>query len=173
MKRQRRKGGRPRKTPVSVSKPKFGGDHGPKTRLATHGTILEPILNDAGANPNNQYRRRRVQVIDTLTSLSMRQVQAAIAIRHAYCRVQQLSSGGEIKERVQASPKPDATVAAQVDANSLWVHVTRRILPSEREIVEHVCCHNLPLTMLSRRGVVRPLPRFKTAMDRVADHMRY
>lgn len=147
----------------------FNGDHGPKTQAATQGTVIEAITDDKGSNPNHMGRRRRVDVLDAI-SLTMRQRQAAEAIRDAYSRVEMLSSGGPLKEQVQCSPKPDATIAVQVDASSRWVHVRAKVPYRARELVEHVCCYNLPLRT---SGYVRSSELFKMLMDRTADHLGY
>jgi len=159
---------RRRKSKRNISVPELPwlGDHGTGTQAAIAGTVIEEV---EGPNPNRMARRRRVDVLDGL-DLTMRQRQAAEAIRNAYSRVEMLSSGSPIKERVQASPKPDATIAAQVDANSRWVHVTRPIPWRAMGLVEHVCCMNQPLRT---SGYVRSSQLFRLLMDRVADHMRY
>ena len=130
------------------------------------------MLNEDGSNPNNMGRARRTRTIEAMT-LTMRQKQAAEAIEEAWCRVQMLESGGPLKEQVDASPKPDATVAAQVDARSRWLHVTKPILRADMPIVRHICCDNRQIGLLARYGLVRASARFKTAMDRVADHLGY
>ena len=170
MTRAKRKS-RARQKPANL--PGFTGDHGTATQAATAGTVLEPLKNEDGSNPNNIGRRRRKSAIEAL-SLSMRQLQAAREIEAAWCKVDALGSGGELKEQVDSSPKPDAVVASQVDAVSRWVRATKAILNSEREIVFHVCCDNRPITEIGRRmGIPRAQVRFKQAMDRVADHLRY
>lgn len=149
----------------------WNGDHGTGTAAANQNTVIEPV--DLENNPNRMGRRVRVNLIDTMIkrgTLTMRQGQAAKAIQEAYCRVQMLSSGGELKEQVQSSPKPDATVAVQVEYMSRLVHVTSPILRADRSLVEWICYHNRPL---HTHGTVRHLARFRMAMDKVADHMRY
>lgn len=161
---------RARKRPAKLGMPALRGDHGPSTYAATHGTVIEPLEGD---NPNHIGRRRRKSAIEAI-SLTMRQQQAAKAIEEAWCRLETCSSGGELKEQVDASPKPDATIAQQVEAQSQWHHVMKKVLPSERRLVLWVCTLNRPITSASRRlNEPRPVERFKTAMDRVADHLRY
>jgi len=153
----------------SVSLAPFGGDHGPGTQAATRDTEMVEI-----EGPNRVARRQRVNRVEWMMKkgfLDIRQYQAAQAIRDAYGRVESLSSGGALKERVQASPKPDAIVAAQCDAVSWMAHVMRGVLRSEREIVEHVCWHNRRLTAL--KAQVRAGARFRLAMDRVANRLGY
>mgnify|MGYP001803260075 CR=1 FL=1 len=170
MARAKRRGGRPRKKQhVSLAPVPFNGDHGTGTQAALAGTVLEAVTDEKGANPNHMGRRRRVDVLDAI-NLTMRQRQAAEAIRDAFSRVEMLSSGGPLKEQVQSSPKPDRAIAVQVDANSRWVHVTKPIPYRARELVEHVCCYGKPLRT---SGYVRASDLFKLLMDRVADHMGY
>lgn len=172
-KRKTRKGRTRRARSVSTKPLPWNGDHGTGSEAATAGTVLEPV---DGANPNRMARRVRKNVINTMLKrdqLTMRQWQAAQAIQLAWCGVQKLSSGGALKETVDATSKPDATVAAQVGAVSRLVHVTKPIRPSERALVEDVCYHNRPLGHAARAGEVRPLARFRDTMDRVANHMRY
>jgi len=150
----------------------FRGDHGTGTAAAMAGTELVEVEGDK----NRMGRRQRVEQVEWMMKrglLDMRQYQAAQAIRDAYCRAQMLSSGSPLKERVQASPKPDATIAAQVDAVSRLAHVMRPVLRSDRMIVESICWHNYPVTQLGRMGVVRGTARFRIAMDRVADWLRF
>lgn len=155
---------------ISTAPITLGGDHGTGTAAANTGTVLKPVKNENGSNPNNMGRRYRVEVIETL-DLTLRQQQAAMAIRNAYCRVEALSSGGELKEWVQSSPKPDAAVAAQIGAVSTYAYVMKGVLRVDRPIVEHVCFKNLPLRQF--KGHSRQGERFRQALDRVADHMRY
>lgn len=170
MARAKKRGGRPRKKGVSLAPTPLNGDHGTGTKAALAGTCLEPVKTETGANPNHMGRRRRVEVIDTL-DLTMRQQQAAKAIRSAFCRVEMLSSGGELKEWVQASPKPDANIASQVDAMSAFVHVMRGVRRIDRPIIEHVCFKNAPLRLFVLHS--RQSARLRQALDVVADHMRY
>ena len=172
-KRQRR--GRPRKArAVTLAAPKgFNGDHGTGTQAAQYGTEVVAVKD----SPNHMGRRQRVNVITRLEErnlLTMRQIQAARAISDAYARVQTLSSGGELREVVDSTPKPDATVEMQVRANSEWVHVMRPVHKADRHIVEQACCLNIPLTQIARGGkAVRLYQRFRKSLDAVADHMRY
>jgi hypothetical protein len=169
MTKTKRRTGRKRAKASQVTLPAFNGDHGTGTLAATQGTTIEALKTENGTNPNHMGRRRRVEVIDTL-DLTQRQLQAAQAIRNAYCRNEMLSSGGELKEQVDSSPKPDATIAAQVDATSRLVHVMAPVLRSDRPIVEHICWHNRPGRLT---GAPRWSARFKAAMDAVADRLRY
>jgi len=153
---------------VSTAPMPWNGDHGTGTAAATADTVIVAM-----DGPNRMAQRRRVCAIDSLTSLTMRQMQAAKAIRDAYGRVDMLSSGGELKEQVDNTPKPDATIAAQVDAQSNLIRCTRRILRADRVIVDHVCQYNRPITLLGRMGYVRAMARFVAAMDRVADGLGY
>ncbi len=165
-----------RRKSVSVAPMPFGGDHGPGTRAATVGTLLEPVVDDMGRNPNHMGRRRRKIIIDDMLkrqTITMRQHQAAEAIQLAYLGVQRLSSGGPLQEQVQSSPKPDAAVAIQVGANSRFVRVMKAVKSSDRELIEAVCFHNKPLRSAIRGGYVRGYTRFREALDLVADHMNY
>ena len=154
--------------------PPFIGDHGTGTKAATIGTVMIGLADEHGRNPNNQGQRRRVNRIDEITGLSMRQSQAAKAIQEAFCVVEMMTSGSELKERVDGSPKPDATVAAQVDANSQLVHVMRPVPSAMRGIVEHVCWHNQPINSF-RPVNMRSMhsANLKVALELVANHMRY
>lgn len=165
----KRRPGRKRNPAVSLPKIQLKGDHGPNTPAARAGKALEPITDDQGRNPNNMGRMRREDVLERL-SLTLRQRQAANAIRDAYCRVEMLSSGAALREQVDNSPRPDAAIAAQIDAQSQLVHVMRPIGRTQRSLVEWICWHNRPGR---RSGEARWSERFKAEMDKVADHMRY
>lgn len=153
-----------------ITLPTFGGDHGTETDLANEGTLLVPVVNEVGKNPNRMARRQRADAYRRI-SLTMRQEQAAKAIRDAYCRVEMLSSGSPLKERVQASAKPDATIDIQCAAQSKLVYIMMAVPRSSRRVVEHVLWQNKPLRALNnmpRSGV-----RFRYALELVADHLCY
>lgn len=157
---------RARKKP---SKPQaFTGDHGTGTIEAIRGTVLESV---EGQEHNRTGRRRRVEAIEQLT-LTMRQEQAAKRIRDAYCRVQSLTSGGPLKAKVDASPKPDAVIDRQVDAQSELAFLMGAVPSQMRKVVEWVCWENRSLRSL---GGMREMNSagFKIAMDLVANRCRY
>ena len=168
--------GRPRKArPVSV--PPLGGDHGTKTAAALAGTELIEIKNECGENPNHMGRRQRVNIAQRMMErglLSMRQYQAADAIQRAYGAVQSLSSGGELKEQVDSSPKPDATVAAQVEANSRLIFLMGAVPQQTRPVVENVCFQNKPVTHLVKgRKAMLAYNQLSMALDLVANKLGY
>ncbi|MEL7299357.1 MAG: hypothetical protein AAFM92_03145 [Pseudomonadota bacterium] len=168
--------GRPRKKSVTVTQAPWGGDHGTATAAAMRGTELVEVVDENGKNPNRMKRRQRVCRLDVMLKrgwITMRQHQAGRFIQDAYGRVQSLSSGGPLKERVQSSPKPDKVVASQVDAVSTLKLAMDCVPRSARDIVEAVCWHNEPMTVLVRRGDRRAPARLKDALDRVADRLRY
>lgn len=156
-----------------ITLPAFNGDHGTGTTLATMGTIIEEITNDEGRNPNNVARRRRVEAIDAMRGLSMRQWQAAREIRDAYCQCEKLSSGSPLKEQVDSSPKPDETIAIQVDAQSR-LHRAMAGVPSgiPRKIVEAICWENKRPEDLPQAWA-NVSAQFKITMDLVANKLRY
>lgn len=158
---------------VTLSAPlPLGGDHGTGTDAANAGTVIEKLTD----NPNHIGQRRRVCRVDWLLKrkfLDIRQYQAAKAIQVAYARTEQISSGGELKEQVQSSPKPDAAMAQHCDAMSAWVRVMKAVHRSQRPIVEHVCCYNQPITSISGANRIRSAHRLRSALNAVADHMQY
>jgi hypothetical protein len=164
---------------VSVKAMPYIGDHGTGTAAATAGTVLEPATDKpSDPNPNNVGRRRRRSEIDRLApKLTMRQEQAARAISNAYCRVQMLSSGGELREQVDSSSKPDACITAQVSAQSDLAYVMTGVpqAPVEcRQAIEQVCWHGEPIGRLaSGRAHEKYMTCLKVALNAVADHMRY
>ena len=149
-----------------VTLPQYNGDHGTGTPAATKGTLVVPIK----GSPNKMARRQRADAYKRIT-LTMRQGQAAQAIRDAYCRVDMLSSGGPLKERVQSSPKPDQTIDVQVAAQSRLHHVLKPIKRADRPIVDHVLWHNKPLRAL--KNSPRCAARLRVALDMVANHLGY
>ena len=169
-KRKISRNGRPRKARASTL-PQMGGDHGTGTQAAMAGMQMVTL-----EGPNNMAQMVRVNVIDAMLRrkmLTMRQWQAAKAIQHAHGRLESLSSGSELKEWVQSSPKPDATVDAQCAAVSQYVYVTTAVPRAQRGLVEWICHDNRPSHLYARkRNEVRPLARFRVVMDMVADHMR-
>ena len=153
----------------------FEGDKGTGTLAAKAGTVLEEIKNEAGENPNRRSRRIRIDRADDMVKrgqLSLRQYQAAKEIRDAWCKVQTLSSGGEMKEQVDASPKPDAVISRQVDAMSRLKHAMDAVPNAMRAVVEHVCWYNEPLhRMPGIKGTNSA--NLKVALDLVANKMKY
>lgn len=154
-----------RKSMISLAPDIANGDHGTGTAAAKDGTVMVPVKGD----PNQRAYRQRVDVFRRM-KLTMRQEQAAQAIRDAYCKVEMLSSGGPLKERVQSSPKPDQTVDIQVAAQSKLIFVMAAVPRRQRHLVEHVLWHNQPLRTL---GAIRGPARFRIVMDLVADHVGY
>ena len=157
-----------------VTLPPYIGDHGTGTLAAKAGTFIEPITDENGNNPNRQGRRRREEVIGTI-KLSMRQLQAAQDIRNAWCRKEMLSSGDELKEQVDGSPRPDRAIAAQIDAISAFKYLMDAVPRNMTYVVEHVCCANLPLRRLSPKmdHMGCHSANLKVALDLVANRKGY
>lgn len=160
----------------------YGGDHGTGTQAAMAGTKLEPILNDDGSNPNRQARRvRGLQSQVWKPKLSMRQFQAAEAIEKAYAKVESLGSGGDsigkmidLRQRVDASPKPDAIIDAQTRARGHLVFVMSPIQRSVRPVIEHLFWHNKRLGSFAQgRQFYNRAAEIKVALDLVANKLRY
>jgi len=161
---QKSRKSRARKQPAQP----LNGDLGTQTPLAVANTAVEAVQ-----GPNDLFRRRRLNAIDSLT-LTMRQGQAANAIQEAWCKLEMQSSGSELKETVDTSSRPDAVIGVQIDAQSRWLHVNKAIPNVDREIVEHVCCHNLPIKgLIKKYNLPNATKRFKSAMDAVADHLKF
>jgi hypothetical protein len=164
---------KPRSKPSAPPAMPFVGDHGTGTAAANFGTVIVPIMDDDGRNPNTQGPRRRVHRLSEI-DMTMRQQQAGEAIELAFCRVQMLSSGGELKARVDSSPKPDHAASAQVDAHSRLVVVMAAVPALARGIVEHVCWHNQPINSFRPVGLrAGHSARLKAALDLVADRLEY
>lgn len=152
----------------------FTGDHGPGTEAATAGTVVIPVK---GEEHNRTARRQRINILDHLhhryKSLSLRQYQAGIEIRDAHGTVEKLSSGGPLKETVDASPRPDATIAMQVDAMSRLKRAMEAVpAGSMRFVVEHVCWYNQPLHTVPPQHA-NASANLKVALELVANHLRY
>lgn len=161
-----------RRKAISLAPVPLGGDHGSGTTAAIVGTVIEPITDEKGRNPNNMGRRVRKDAYKVY-NLTMRQEQAAKCIRDAYCRVEMQSSGSPLTERVQSSPKPDATIDRQVDAVSKLIHATRRAGTLERMLFEHVLRDNQHIRSFKRGNPVDLVRVFKRALDQAADQLRY
>ena len=151
----------------------WNGDHGTGTMAAAQGTEIVPL---EGNNPNRFARRHRIEQIERLKPrLFLREYQAALAIRNAYCKVQMLSSGSPISAKVDTFPRPDAIISTQVDAVSFLTHVMSPVPGAMRDVVEHVCWHNLPLRHIvtGGRSHYTRLAELKVALNLVANHLRY
>lgn len=172
-----KRSGRKRK-PRKITLPELAGDHGTETDAANQNTEVVEIKEADGSNPNRRgHRRRREAYLGV--PMSMRQQQAAKAIRDAHCGVQSLSSGGELKEQVDSTSKPDKVIDIQCAIMSRWIEVTKplrsnhRAVHRARFIIEHVCCDNEPLRTLPDRYQVRSGHILRVALDVVADHLGY
>lgn len=167
------KGRKPK--PKAVKALPFGGDHGTGTAAALAGKVLRPIVNEDGKNPNNMARLCDDDQLANMDFLSMRQRQAGMEIRNAWSGVEKLSSGGELKEQVDSTPKPDATMAIQIDAQSRLVNAMAAVPRDMRDVVEHVCWHNLPITQKIGKGRAHYSRRadFQVALDLVANRLGY
>lgn len=146
----------------------MNGDHGPAAKAFTTGTRMEKL-----DGPNRMARRRRVERLEEI-NLSMRQLQAGREIRNAYCRVQQLSSGSPLSERVDGTKKPDKVIDVQVGANSRLAFVMAAVPQAMRYVVEAVCWRNEPLHACDkgqRNGSAST--NLKVALDLVANRLKY
>lgn len=172
---RRHKAGRVGKPRANRTKPlPQPGDLGTSTAAARKGT---EVITLPAPNPNKVQRRQRVTGLDRLErrdSLSMRQLQAAREIETAYCRVQMLSSGGELKEQVDSSPRPDAVVTSQVEAVSRLTRAMKGVPTAMRDVVEAVCWHGKPV--VSARTAEKNYDRMadlKVALDLAANRLGY
>lgn len=124
------------------------GDHGPQTAAQMAGATIAMI---AGDNPNRVAVKRRENVLERMHmegKLSIAEYQAGMEIQEAYCQCEMLSSGGELKAKVDASPKPDKFIANQVDAQSRLNRAMKGVGQIYRPVVELVCWHNRPIGQL-------------------------
>ncbi len=117
------------------------GDHGPNTLSQRLGARIEPVPDDA----NGMTRRIRGGVLEALHSaedgIGMREYQAGVDIRQAFEATMQRPPA--IREVfVDASPKPDATVAMQIDRQSEFARLMSAVPSDMRYVVKHVCCED-------------------------------
>jgi len=163
---------RARKKPQKP-KPMVVGDIGPLTQAQQSNVDFEDIKGDANGR---KYKRRREQLDWMIYKaapsqrISTRQWQAGIEIRNRYCAKEALSSGDELKEQVDKSPRPDGAVAAQIDAISALKEVMDLVPSNMLAVVEHVCHHNEPISSFPNPGAKAQL---QVALDLVANGLRY
>jgi len=153
---------------VSLAMP--NGDHGTCRHIG--GTVLEKVPDDK----NNMYRRRRISQVDFLHrqarhKLSLRQFCAAKALQQAHERVEALSSGSELKAKVDTTPKPDACVEIQVTAMGEEAILTKGIDSRIMKVVEHVCFDNLPISEYNDAKNPCPWADLKVGLDLVANRL--
>jgi hypothetical protein len=130
--------------------------------------VIEPV---EGQEHNKTARVRRKEAIDDI-DLSMRQKQAAQRIRNAYCKKLSTTSGGPMTDFVDASPKPDAVIVAQIEAQDALDFAMSAVPKAARGIVEHVCWHNGSIRSYGGMRATNSA-NFKIAMDLVANKCRY
>ena len=158
-----------RKQPAAPPIP-FRGDFGPQTPLQQAGTCIEAVPEDK----NNTGRKRRVSQIEFLHrqakhKINLRQYGAARAIQRVRSKVEALSSGDALKEQVDNSPRPDAAIAAHVDAMSDEVRLLGGLEPRIRGILEWVCWHNESHKDFT--GSIAPWADLIVGLDSVANRM--
>lgn len=146
------------------------GDTGPKTAAQATGAIY--VVEDG------YKKKRRENVLERMClkdkSLTQRQYQAGEAIQEAREACEALTSGSEIKEQVDSTPKPDAFIAAQVEAYTKLEKAMEKVRPEERVPVELVCWYNMPLsTSFKGRHHAQNKKLMMAALDRVADYLGY
>lgn len=165
-KKNRAKGGR-RKPSKAFE---YGGDHGPGTAAAMTGTRLVPVEDENGKNPNNLARVVRVEHWQEM-GLNLRQYGAANYLRNAFCDVEALSSGDELKEAVHSSPRPDATVDVQTETQHRLSRALRPIPDGiPRKIVDAILRDNIDPRSLPKTWA-NVWAQFKICMDLAANNL--
>lgn len=146
------------------------GDHGTGTAAAMAGTVLVAVPDDK----NGMKRRQRIGTLERMMGhLTQRQYQAGQEIRNAFEATQK--SPPAIKEiQVDASPKPDATIDVQCDAQSRYAYAMSAVPLYAKSVVVHVLIENRPLSELGAGSMVAiHRQRLANALTLVADHLRY
>ena len=101
--------------------------------------------------------------------LSMRQWQAGVEIRNALEATQK--SPDQSGERVDSSPKPDATIDVQVDAVSRYAFARKGIPRGHAYIVDLVCEQNRPISDAGPEAYHKAM--LQVALDCVANALGY
>ena len=117
-------------------------------RPSAHDETGKPI------NPNGIRGVRRVDMLEVwvkryidqlrrddakdLPCLSVRQYNAAKALRLAFEQTMCSKSAWPDMERVQSSPKPDISALIRITAVSRFHQVNKLVAPQDREIIDHV-----------------------------------
>ncbi|MEM7191287.1 MAG: hypothetical protein AAF405_00220 [Pseudomonadota bacterium] len=146
------------------------GDHGTGTAAAMAETVLVAVPGDK----NGMRRRQRLGALDRLRGkLSQRQMQAGQEIRNAFEATQK--SPPAIKEiHVDASPKPDATIDVQCDAQSRFALAMSEVPSHFKHIVIHVCIENRPISELGKgRMLESDIACLQVSLDLVANRLNY
>ena len=149
------------------------GDHGTGTKAAMASTVLVSVPDDK----NGMKRRQRIGALELVYrrgGMTMRQFQAGKEIRDAFEATQK--SPPAIKEiHVDSSPKPDATIDVQCDAQSRYAFAMSAVDSRFKHIVEHVCCENRPISDLPGSQIMGDSHKacLFVALDCVANVLRY
>lgn len=149
------------------------GDHGTGTEAAMASTVLVAVPDDK----NGMKRRQRIGALELVYKsggMTIRQFQAGKEIRDAFEATQK--SPPAIKEiQVDSSPKPDATIDVQCDAQSRYAHAMSGVPGPYKHIVEHVCCENFPISDLPGSQVMGDSHKacLFVALDCAANVLRY
>ena len=146
------------------------GDHGTGTKAAMASTVLVSVPDDK----NGMKRRQRIGALESIMGkLTQRQYQAGKEIRDSFEATQ--TSPPAIKEiQVDVSPKPDATIDVQCDAQSRFAFAMSAVPVLGKDVVNHVLLENRPITEMASGGMVEVnTQKLRNALTRVADKLRY
>lgn len=128
-------------------------------------------------NPNGVTGMRRVDMLDLYLDrgvISPRAHAAGSILRTLWLRTEMGRCSPWLRDRVDSSPKPDASVAIQIDRLSALIRVSRLVPASDERVIDIVCAHGAGVGVLPEyRGPKHPLgiEHLSIALENLADRM--
>lgn len=180
MSKAKRRAGRKRNVPVTM--PVSDWDHGAEGQANRIGLVVEKrgdVDPDTGevVNPNGITGARRVDMLEIYARrgwISTRGYNAGEMIRAAWLGTEKGRGNDWTRERVDSSPKPDASIAIQIDRMSALIRVSRLVPAEDERIVDCVCCQGNAIGQLREyRGSQheRGKSHLRDALERLADRI--
>lgn len=125
-------------------------------------------------NPNRVTGTRRLTWLERYAAkgwVSPEGLSAGLRLHEAWERISIGTSAPWLRERVDATPRPDHAVTVQIDRREAYHRIWRGVPPGDRHVLHWVCCENRALGgMLKRRGRNHDTLKqhLREALDRMA-----
>lgn len=138
---------------VSLSPPRWDqGATGPANRIGLVTEERGALDPDKGrVNPNGVKGARRVDMLEIYHArgwISDRGYTAGETLRDAWAGTQRGKGMDYTAERVDSTPKPDASIDIQIDRVSRLVSLSKRIHPDDHDIIYTVAYEQRPIAHL-------------------------
>ena len=169
-----------RRQSVPVATPASQWDHGADGPANRIGLVVEERgeLDPATGkmvNPNRVTGARRLTWLERYAAkgwISPEGLSAGLRLHLAWQRISIGTSAPWLRERVDATPRPDHAVTVQIDRREAYHRIWRTVPAEDRRVLHWVCCENRSLGAAMRRRGGRGHDALKAnlreALDRLA-----